>query len=529
MPDTILDHRPREAWIAAAALQALRDALGRDRVLDGDAAEGHADPYSFRGIATVTPAAVAMPGSVAEVQEVLHIATAYAIPVWTVSAGRNYGYGGASPRLPGSLVVDLRRMNAVLSVDEACATALLEPGVTFMQFDAHLRAAGSRLMPSVADIGSGSVVGDALERGFGFTPHCDHSTMMCGLEVVLADGEVVRTGMGAKRGSPVWQNYKGGFGPSLEGLFLQSNLGIVTKMGLWLLPRPEVTAACAVAVPRFADLGALVDALRPLLQDETIGSNAVIGNAALLAARHSERAEFCATDAPIGLDGLAAIADRLGIGLWNARFGVHGPDAVVQAKLSVVRRAMAALPGASLTVRSYPANVPQDEVHPADRPQLGIPSMDGMQVARWRGGEPAATEFSLVCPPTGRDAMATMELIRTGMEAHGFDYAGGITLFPRHAIAQAMISFDRSDPVQAGRVARLFPALLLEAAMIGAAPYRTHTAFMDLVAAQYDTGGQALLRLVERLKDAMDPAGILSPGKQGVWPGRSTEALGGMA
>ena len=64
---------------------------------------------------------------------------------------------------------------------------------------------------------------------------------------------------------------------------------------------------------------------------------------------------------------------------------------------------------------------------------------------------------------------------------------------------------------------RLFPHLLAQASRIKAAPYRSHVAFMDQIAAQYDFGDQALLHLTERLKDVVDPAGILSPGKQGIW------------
>jgi 4-cresol dehydrogenase (hydroxylating) len=199
-------------------LAILRDVVGVEHVLTDTDVAGHRDPFSFTPGA-FEPAAVVLPANVQEVQEVLRQASAHAVPVWTVSTGKNYGYGGAAPQAPGSIVMDLHRMDQVLEVNEECGYALLEPGVTFMALDKHLRQHAPALMASVPDIGWGSVMGNALERGFGYTPYGDHSAFVCGMEVVLADGSLVRTGMGAMEGNTAWQLYKGGYGPSLDGLF----------------------------------------------------------------------------------------------------------------------------------------------------------------------------------------------------------------------------------------------------------------------------------------------------------------------
>jgi hypothetical protein len=78
--------------------------------------------------------------------------------------------------------------------------------------------------------GGGSVIGNTVDRGVGYTPYGDHFGMHCGFEIVLANGEVMRTGMGAMPGSNTWQLFPYGFGPYADGLFTQSNFGIVTKM-----------------------------------------------------------------------------------------------------------------------------------------------------------------------------------------------------------------------------------------------------------------------------------------------------------
>ena len=54
------------------------------------------------------------------------------MPLWTTSQGRNLGYGGSSPRVQGSVVMNLRRMNRILEIDEELGYAVVEPGVKWI-------------------------------------------------------------------------------------------------------------------------------------------------------------------------------------------------------------------------------------------------------------------------------------------------------------------------------------------------------------------------------------------------------------
>jgi FAD/FMN-containing dehydrogenase len=80
--------------------------------------------------------------------------------------------------------------------------------------------------------------------------------------------------------------------------------------------------------------------------------------------------------------------------------------------------------------------------------------------------------------------------------------------------------FDRRDPVVKQRAHDVFQILVREAAAAGYGEYRTHISFMDQIAATYNWNDNALLKLNQTLKDALDPKGILAPGKQGIWPAR---------
>src|SRR5439155_12188776 len=146
------------------ALAAFTAALGPDAVQTSEQdLREFRDPYAYVGWDEFTASAVVMPDSVESVQAVVRIANQHRVPLWTFGQGRNNTYGGPAPRVKGSVLVNLRRMDRVLEVDEELAYALVEPGVRFFDLHDHLRAGGHRLWPPIPDIGRGSVVAHPLE------------------------------------------------------------------------------------------------------------------------------------------------------------------------------------------------------------------------------------------------------------------------------------------------------------------------------------------------------------------------------
>ena len=323
--------------------------------------------------------------------------------------------------------------------------------------------------------------------------------------------------MGAIAGSTTAHVYKPGFGPSIDGLMFQSNLGIVVSAGVWALPRPEEIASVTVSAAESHQLNTLVDTLRPLMLDRTIDGVVIAGNVLAAASGIMPREAIHNAPGPIPDGAINALAERLGLGWWNAKFGLYGHPTIIDAKLAVIERAVTTA-GMAITVRRYPGGVDISDVHPADRAQLGIPSGDLIQMAAWRGGTPAHTDFSVVCSTTGNDAQRLADLVRQTVEAEGLDHVGGFTMFGRHAIMLNLIAFDASSAPERDMVTRLFDDLIDAAAAEGFSPYRAHPAFMDRIAELSDP---ALRHTIETIKDALDPSGTLSPGKQGIWPAHS--------
>lgn len=497
----------------------LRSEIGAEHVSTPESdLDRYYDPFPVGG--DFLPSVGVRPGSVEEVQTVVAIANEEKFPLWAVSQGRNNGYGGGGPRLAGAMVMDLRRMNRILDVDEVNGTALVEPGVRFFDMYEELTQRGRKWWSSVPDLGWGSLIGNAMDRGFGYTPYGGHNDTACGLEVVLPNGELVRTGMGAMEGSKAWQLYKHGFGPGLEGLFAQSGLGVVTKMGLTLQPRPEEWAAVDVIVWDEDQLAAVIDTLRPLRIEGTVQSNVVLGETVGSAAFFSQRSDWYDGDGPLPEDVREKIIDHMGMGRYFMTLGLYDHSRMLDERIAVVRKAFEAIPSVEVRVTRYAGDASREEIQDFHETRAGIAGMNAQKLPEWWGGGGGHIGLSPVTPIVGAEAVAQIKMFRKIFHEHGFDYAGSFTAGQRYMAHVVEILFDHKNESQTARAHALFEECVRVAAREGYGEYRTHVAFMDLVQEMFGWNNHAQRRLQEQLKDTLDPNGIMSPGKSGIWPAR---------
>jgi 4-cresol dehydrogenase (hydroxylating) len=503
----------------ARALARFAGVVGAEWARSGQAElADYYDPFHFGNRDEHAPSGVVSPASTEEVQAILRIANEEKVPLWTISQGRNLGYGGSAPALSGSIILELKRMNRVLEIDDASGYAVVEPGVTFFDLYRALRSGGHRLWVSAPALGWGSVLGNALERGLGCHAYADHEANICGMEVVLPDGDLLRTGMGAMQNSVAWRLNKAGFGPSVDGLFVQSNLGVVTQMGLWLMPQPECFHFCTVKFENDDDLGPLMETLRPFKVDGTIPCRAIAVNAIRVAQSMTHRAEWGGGRSALAPEVILQMRRKFGIGAWTLVFGLYGHEAVVQAQLAIVRQAFEAIAGAEFSSVRYDGAVGENDVPEAHKQYGGIPGLDPLKIIGWAGPEGAHIGFSPISPITAEHAIRQARMVRETAARFGFDYGTAFGALGRRLNHVFMMIYDRTDPEETARARACFEALVREGAEAGYAEYRGHIAFMDLVARQYGFNDHAQMRLNQKLKDLLDPNGVLSPGKQGIWP-----------
>ena len=240
-----------------ACLLEWRSIVGQENVITDDAKLSEAAASTFRTSQQIS--AIVFPENRAQVQECLRAATRYGVPVYPVSSGRNWGYGSSVPTADGCALLNLGRMNRILDFSEELAFVTVEPGVTQGQLVEFLARNKSALWADVSGSSPDcSLIGNTMERGFGHTPYGEHASKVCAFEVVLPTGEVIDTGAARFERSSAGPIYRWGVGPSLDGLFLQSNLGVVTRMTFWLMPAPEYFQAFFFRCDRENGLPALI-------------------------------------------------------------------------------------------------------------------------------------------------------------------------------------------------------------------------------------------------------------------------------
>ncbi|OBR08026.1 Vanillyl-alcohol oxidase [Colletotrichum higginsianum IMI 349063] len=484
--------------------------------------------------------AVVHPRHVADVKAVLALCTSFNVPLWPVSAGRNLAYGGAAPRVPGSLVMRLgTHMNRILDVDTAHFTCVVEPGVTYQQLHNHLKEKGllDKVRLDTPEVPWGSMIGNALDRGGGATPYGDHWGTHSGMEVVMPDGDVVRTGMGAMsspegrreaaQGVPpedqtpnsCWTLFPYGFGPINDGLFSQGSVGIVTKMGFWLMPNFPGITPFMVTYARDEDIQAAVEIVGKLRLHHVLAHSCSIRYITLDTGFYSPRAAF--TDSPKDVilteEELDAMCARNTLGRWNFTGCVYGPPKIRELTMQVIREEMTKPAGSRLYTLDDRTERPS-MLHGRAPNMEGLCNMDQQNwIKQWMPNA-AHILFTPVSRIDGGSALEQFQLAKALFAEYQMDFFGHLAVYHRDMHNVSCIVYDSEDAAMRGRAWDLARRLIDEWQKRGWGEMRTHIGLHDQVAASYDFNNRAMLRLNEKVKEMLDPKGIIAPGKSGIWP-----------
>jgi 4-cresol dehydrogenase (hydroxylating) flavoprotein subunit len=528
----------------ASALSEWRTAIGSEHVLS--AADDIA-PYALNTNALSREiAAVVKPASTDEVQRVVRIANAHRTPLYPISGGRNWGYGSRLPVRDGATIVDLSRMNRIRNESEISVEthyATIEPGVTQAQLHAALHRRGLPLLFNATAAGAEtSILGNSLDRGFGYFAMRPED--ICGMEVVLGNGEILRTGFGHYPNAQMTATYKYGLGPSLDGLFFQSNFGVVTSAAFNLVPRRECHVAVLAKLLREEDFPKFIDALADLRRQGIYESVVHIGSRnririTLGPVVYNHLVAHGAAPGPELRKAAEAMLAQEKFGPWSAVGGLFGTRAQVREALREFKRR---LRGIASVGTITPEKIRRTEllfrflgsagkrkraVFEGAKPimdfSLGNPSNGALLSPMWAIGETPVrpvddldkTRVGLVfCPPAlPLEGNAARELVASVHDVFGrFGFEPFMTLNvvnTKALLCVLNLVFDRNDASRSTEAHRCVETLYAEWARRGIYPYRLGIQSME----QFIDAGDVFWQTARAIKHALDPNGIIAPGR----------------
>lgn len=452
-----------------AFIEALRAAAPDLRLLTDEA-----DRESYRRDETAhhepgLPLAVALPAGTSEVSAILRTATAHRVPV--VPRGAGSGLSGGSAGVDGALTVAMTRMNRILEIDRDNLCVVTQPGVINADLKAAVAAEGLFYAPDPASYEFCSIGGNIGTNAGGLccVKYGVTRDAVLGLEVVLADGRVIRTG---------GRNVKDVAGYSLTQLLVgsQGTLGIVTEATLRLRPSPPPKRTMLAFFPTTDAAGRAVSAMtRSGLEPCTL--------------ELMDRVTIAAVDDwhRLGLDRSAAAL----LLIESDRPGDSASDELARAEADC-RTA-----GASAVVRST-SEMEADWLRQVRR--LAFQAMERLGVSRMEDvGAPRSRLPELL---GAIERIATAHDVRCGT----FGHAGDGNLHPTFV-------WDRGDLAAEERAQAACEELYRAAIALGGTVTGEHgigSARRDYLVEQVGADAVGVMRAI---KAALDPLGILNPGK----------------
>jgi glycolate oxidase len=453
----------------AALLAAIRTELPGVRLLvepsDRESYRNDETAYLSAGL----PLAVALPESTTEVAALLRLASAQRVPV--VPRGAGSGLSGGAAGIEGGLTIALTRMTRVLEIDRANLVVVTQPGILNAELKARVAAEGLFYAPDPASYEICSIGGNLGTNAGGLccVKYGQTRDSVLGLEVVLADGRVIRTG---------GRNVKDVAGYALTHLFVgsQGTLGIITEATLRLHVAPPPRSTFLAFFPTVPAAGRAVAA--------------IIG-----AGLHPVTLELLDHETILAVDD----AFQLGLERDAAAMLLVESDLPAPAAAAELDAAMAACEGEGATgiVRAQDAQE-ADWLRQARRLALralerqGIVRMEDVGVPRGRVPE------LLVAIQAAAD--------RHGVRVATFGHAGDGNLHPNFV-------FDRDDPDAAEKTETVRDEIFAAALGLGGTVTAEHGIGLSRRAALVDQVGPDVIDVMRSVKAALDPLGIMNPGK----------------
>lgn len=461
----------------------------------------------------VFPMAVVCPANAEEVRRIVEIANKYKFALHPISKGLQHGLGMATAVQSAGVTLSLSRLNKILRYEPELGYVVIEPGVSFQQLYDYLKESNAPYWISpTSGPTEASVLGNALDKGAGYTPLGNNFANLIGLEVILGDGRILNTGDGALSNCVSQFTHKGGFGPMLDNLFAQSNYGIVVKAGVWLMPAPPAARGFVFTFDSYDDIKKVADIAGHLKLIGAIPSTVSIANDQLCIGVEtaSPIAHGMPNLPPFSETNLRQLRLAHNVGAWNVIGCVYGrDDNALQAQIEHLRHRFSEIPG----MKYLPEEEAAQQRAFAYRFDIakGIPNATEVDLydVHKNGG---ALSFLPSIPFRGSNALEAVNLSRNICIKYGFAYLNQFLCSLRSMRNTQHIVFDNLNPESRERVKECYAELNSAFQAKGYLVSRPPTIFQEKIMDSLGVHAE----VSREIKEVFDPNDILSPGRYGI-------------
>lgn len=522
------------------------------QILDSIEASIHYGKTTFSRSVSIDAAVVALNESV--IGQLLSLANKEGFCIFAISSGKNWGYG--SFRLDSSkrpnVILDLSKLKGITVTDRNSGLVTLQPGVTQQELYEFLLNNNWPYMTPVTGAGpTCSIVGNALERGYGITPRTDHFAAVNALKAYIPHPEycerIFESAISSQDLSDhdfVDKTFKWGLGPYLDGIFSQSNLGIVSEMTIRLAPLPKKFCSFYIKIQHHAHFPAALDVIRETLQqfENNVGSINLMDRRRLVSMT-SLNPNGPSNHQVMSESQIASLAKQNQLPEWMVVGSIYGSNKVVQAIkadiqrhvgkigsiyfsdsfLMVFAKKILSLPLPNLKIISTIRKQLQSMQEGADI-MLGIPNQVALPLAYWRNPRISGNKDTHLNPandgcgllwyapliPMHEESLEKfIVFIRTTCPQFGIEPLITFTNLRHDCIdATVPLVFDLENSIAVNQAHECLNKLIDEGKKFGFVPYRLSAeqqSKLDFSPVYWQT--------VKMIKETLDPNNILNPGR----------------
>lgn len=484
--------------------------------------------------------------------KILKLANTLKFNLYPVGTNKNWGYGSFNVCTGRpNIILDLAQLCTITGTDKELGLVTLEPGVTQQNlYDFLIKNKWDYMVPVTGAGPKAGIVSNVLERGYGITPHNDHFYACTALKAFIPHPELCErqyesaiSAFDKSESDFIDKSYKWGLGPYIDGLFTQSNLGIVSEMTIRLAPKPDHFSAFYLRVFNEHQFEETVAFVKDILKNYA----GIVGSINIMDRR---RLICITTENPNGLENneimsekqIKDIATENHLPHWLVVGSVYGDKEVVKAAKKVFKRKAKAI-GSVLFSNSKRIKLATHvlkflpkvtfikktmsqlaSLQEGTDIMLGIPNQVALPLPYWRNPRVRPNKGKELSPSkdgcgllwyaplikmTADSLNAFVTFVREVTPKYGFEPLITFTNLKHDCVDSTIpIVFDLHQPEQIKNAHDCLNELIHKGAVLGFVPYR-----LDVKQQQRLDEKHMFWQTTNLIKEAFDPNKVLSPGR----------------